>query len=115
MQNGRPALFLREPHGSKIYADLSPHHREEFGRVLRGEGYTGRIVACELVESCLIVAPHPDDETIGAAIWMDRHRETQITLLHITDGSPRDGAAARKAGFSSRDAYAAQRRGELRR
>jgi LmbE family N-acetylglucosaminyl deacetylase len=62
-------------------------------------------MACELVASCLIVAPHPDDETIGAGIWMDRHRDAQITVLHTTDGSPRD--------HSSRETYAAARRREL--
>lgn len=63
-------------------------------------------MACELVESCLIVAPHPDDETIGAGIWMERHRDAQITLVHTTDGSPR--------GDSSGEPYAAARRMELR-
>jgi LmbE family N-acetylglucosaminyl deacetylase len=65
-------------------------------------------------DACLIVAPHPDDETIGAGIWMDRHRSRHITVLHITDGSPRDLANARSAGFRSRRTYAAARRRELR-
>jgi len=64
-------------------------------------------------DRCLIVAPHPDDETIGAGIWMDRHPGCEITLLHITDGSPRDLANARAAGFRGRRAYAAARRREL--
>jgi N-acetylglucosamine malate deacetylase 2 len=62
---------------------------------------------------CLIVAPHPDDETIGAGIWMDRQRGRDITVLHLTDGSPRDLANARAAGFHSRRAYAVERRREL--
>jgi N-acetylglucosamine malate deacetylase 2 len=62
---------------------------------------------------CLIVAPHPDDETIGAGIWMDRHLSHEIALVHITDGSPRDLANARAAGFRSRREYAAARRREL--
>ena len=61
----------------------------------------------------MIVAPHPDDETIGAAIWMARHRDIRITLLHITDGSPRDPADFPAAGFASREAYADERRCEL--
>ena len=64
-------------------------------------------------ESCLIVAPHPDDETIGAGIWMARHRDIRITLLHLTDGSPRDPSTALAAGFASREAYADERRREL--
>lgn len=63
---------------------------------------------------CLIIAPHPDDETIGAGIWMDRHPDWDVTLLHITDGSPRDGLDAGAAGLRSRRAYAAARRRELR-
>jgi N-acetylglucosamine malate deacetylase 2 len=64
-------------------------------------------------DRCLIVAPHPDDETIGAGIWMHRHRNCEITLLHITDGSPRDPADAKAVGFPNRRAYAAARRREL--
>lgn len=64
-------------------------------------------------ESCLIVAPHPDDETIGAGIWMARHRDIRSTLLHITDGSPRGPSDALAAGFASCKAYAVERRREL--
>ena len=63
---------------------------------------------------CLIVAPHPDDETIGTGNWMDRHRDTDITVLHLTDGSPLDLSDARAARFRSRKAYALARRRELR-
>ena len=44
---------------------------------------------------------------------MDRHRSLEITLVHVTDGSPRDLANARAAGFRSRREYAAARRREL--
>ena len=64
-------------------------------------------------ESCLIVAPHPDDETIGAGIWMARQGDMGITLLHITDGSPRDPSDALALGFASRKAYSDERRREL--
>jgi N-acetylglucosamine malate deacetylase 2 len=65
-------------------------------------------------DACLIVAPHPDDETIGAGIWMARNRSRDITLVHLTDGSPRNLTFARAAGFHSRKAYAAARRRELK-
>jgi LmbE family N-acetylglucosaminyl deacetylase len=62
---------------------------------------------------CLIVAPHPDDETIGAGIWIARRSHCAITILHTTDGSPRDLTNARAAGFQTRRAYGAARRREL--
>jgi N-acetylglucosamine malate deacetylase 2 len=63
---------------------------------------------------CLIVAPHPDDETIGAGIWLARNAHRGITVVHLTDGSPRDLKFARAAGFRSQREYARARRRELR-
>jgi len=36
-----------------------------------------------------------------------------LTIVHVTDGAPRDGADARREGFSSPDGYAKARREEL--
>ncbi len=63
-------------------------------------------------ERCLIIAPHQDDETIGAGIWMHRKGEG-LNILHLTDGSPADMADATACGFKSRSDYAAARRKEL--
>jgi LmbE family N-acetylglucosaminyl deacetylase len=62
---------------------------------------------------CLILAPHPDDETIGAGAWMERHGPEGLFVAHVTDGSPRDLADAQRAGFASADAYATARRAEV--
>lgn len=61
----------------------------------------------------LVVVAHPDDEVLGAGIWLQRHADTPVHIVHITDGSPRDMQNAREQGFSTRRAYALARRKEL--
>lgn len=61
----------------------------------------------------VVLAAHPDDETIGAGALMARCPPAAVLLL--TDGAPRDLAwapAARRAGLD-RAAYARARREEL--
>jgi LmbE family N-acetylglucosaminyl deacetylase len=59
----------------------------------------------------MIVAAHPDDETIGVGAQLHRLRDALI--VHVTDGAPRDGGDAAALGFPSVAAYAAARRLEL--
>jgi len=61
----------------------------------------------------LVVAPHPDDEVLGAGIWMTRHADSEIYIVHLTDGSPYDLVDARAAGLSTREEYAITRRAEF--
>jgi LmbE family N-acetylglucosaminyl deacetylase len=63
------------------------------------------------MSSAAIVVAHPDDETLGAGSRLSRLRGA--TLVHVTDGSPRNLSDARAAGFDSREAYARARREEL--
>ena len=65
--------------------------------------------------ACLVVAAHPDDETVGAAIRLSRMDPLSITILHITNGSPRDLADARANGFETAETYEKARRAELHR
>jgi LmbE family N-acetylglucosaminyl deacetylase len=38
----------------------------------------------------LLVAAHPDDEILGAGIWLSRRPAESVHILHVTDGSPVD-------------------------
>jgi LmbE family N-acetylglucosaminyl deacetylase len=61
--------------------------------------------------STVAVVAHPDDEVIGAGTRLPRLQK--ITLVHVTDGAPRDMLDAHAAGFATREAYASARRNEL--
>lgn len=58
-----------------------------------------------------VVVAHPDDETIGCGSLLSRFRD--VTVMHVTDGAPRNLVDAQALGFGSAEAYAAARRGEL--
>ncbi len=58
-----------------------------------------------------IVVAHPDDETLGLGAHFPLLGDA--LLVHVTDGAPRDGADARRAGFGRPAEYALARRREL--
>jgi LmbE family N-acetylglucosaminyl deacetylase len=62
------------------------------------------------VPRTLLIAAHPDDETIGAAIRISH--TPGIRIVHVTEGSSPNPCDAFAAGFRSREEYAAARRGE---
>jgi LmbE family N-acetylglucosaminyl deacetylase len=70
----------------------------------------GRADAPAAREVALVVA-HPDDETIGAGAQFPHLRG--LTVVHVTDGAPRNGADATAYGFALPGSYAAARRREV--
>jgi LmbE family N-acetylglucosaminyl deacetylase len=61
----------------------------------------------------LVIVAHPDDESIGVGAQLTRL--VNPTVVHVTDGAPRDPAYARRMGFDHPDDYAAARRIEAQR
>jgi N-acetylglucosamine malate deacetylase 2 len=59
----------------------------------------------------VLLAAHPDDETVGAGGLLARMRDPLI--VHVTDGAPRNLQDARAAGFEFREDYAQARRLEF--
>lgn len=78
----------------------------------RTTGILAQLLQREPVDDpILLLAAHPDDETVGAGAFL--HLFRKLLLLHATDGAPRNLVDARRAGFDTAKAYAACRRKEL--
>jgi N-acetylglucosamine malate deacetylase 2 len=63
----------------------------------------------------LLIAAHPDDETLGAGglLWRLSSGGAQIAVAHATDGAPENMTDAVTCGFATREAYAAARDQEV--
>jgi LmbE family N-acetylglucosaminyl deacetylase len=58
----------------------------------------------------LVLAAHPDDETIGASSLL--HEAPHCVIVHLTDGAPHDRALWARGQTGDRSAYAHLRRAE---
>jgi len=74
-----------------------------FTHVLRG-------VETDLPMRVIVIAAHPDDETIGASLVLSRLPQTEI--VYLTDGAPRDCNLWSPDAKGSREDYAGLRRRE---
>jgi LmbE family N-acetylglucosaminyl deacetylase len=61
----------------------------------------------------LVIAPHPDDETIGASWVLGRH--PTVNVVYATDGAPFDPALWSPLAGPTREDYVALRAAEARR
>jgi N-acetylglucosamine malate deacetylase 2 len=62
-------------------------------------------------ERIVVVVAHADDETLGLGAQLPRM--PGITIVHVTDGAPRNLVDARRNGFATAEEYAAARRREV--
>lgn len=60
----------------------------------------------------LVVAAHPDDETLGLASFLPKW-SSRVLIVHLTDGAPRNEQDAHTAGFNTAAEYAEARRKEV--
>lgn len=59
---------------------------------------------------CSLIVAHPDDEVIGAGALISKLDD--VSVVHLTDGSPLNIRVAKEAGFEHQEDYAEARRRE---
>jgi LmbE family N-acetylglucosaminyl deacetylase len=89
--------------------ECAPTAPERAGRFLRALASRGLIRA----RGVAVVVAHPDDETIGAGAALPRLNG--VTVIHVTDGAPRNLQDAERHGFRSAAEYGFARARELER
>lgn len=75
--------------------------------------FMARLAGDEIIpgDSIVVIVAHADDETLGLGAQLPRMPGT--TIVHVTDGAPRNLVDARRKGFTTAEEYAAARRREL--
>ena len=74
------------------------------------EHLNSRSISSSVFPGAMIVAAHPDDEVVGAGGILPYLKDP--TIVHVTDGAPRNLQDATSYGFYSRESYARVRREE---
>lgn len=82
-------------------------------RSSRAESVLDRLAAGHTISGrgLAVVVAHPDDETLGIGAHLPLL--PGITIVHVTDGAPRDLEDATRLGFDTAQDYAQARRYEL--
>jgi N-acetylglucosamine malate deacetylase 2 len=83
----------------------TPHRRPRSAHAkLFGTGDLNRTTRCS------VIVAHPLDEVVGAGCLISKL--VDVTVLHVTDGAPRDMQDAKAAGFDALSDYARARKEE---
>jgi LmbE family N-acetylglucosaminyl deacetylase len=91
---------------------MIPHRQSDPSPRNRRASLEARLAANETIsEPVAVVVAHPDDETLSLGSRLRKLK--RLTLIHITDGAPRDLEDAHREGFRTWPQYAAARRREL--
>lgn len=91
--------------------DCSPTSVNRGSETVAGQRLLRALRARSIPHRWLVVAPHPDDETVSAGIAISRM--TDASIVCVTDGAPRDPRLW-TARVPSRAAYGRTRQRELR-
>jgi LmbE family N-acetylglucosaminyl deacetylase len=67
-------------------------------------------IPADTVLRLLVLAAHPDDETIGASVLLAKYPRSSV--VYLTDGAPRDPRFWTGGPYTSREDYARMRRKE---
>jgi LmbE family N-acetylglucosaminyl deacetylase len=76
------------------------------------EALTNLLLARPIEDAAVVITAHPDDETLAMGGRLTGLK--RLTLVQLTDGAPKSNVDARRAGFTQREDYAAEREKETR-